>query len=46
MNAPKMKMTTEIPADILTPDTVETRLGSLKLSDGLPTLVHLATRRG
>jgi len=33
---PKMKMTTEIPADIATPDTVETRLGTLKFFDGLP----------
>jgi hypothetical protein len=33
---PKMKMTTEIPADITTPDTVETRLGTLKFFDGLP----------
>lgn len=29
-------MTTEIPADITTPDTVETRLGTLKFSDGRP----------
>jgi hypothetical protein len=33
---PKMKMTTEIPADILTPDVIETRLGTLKFFDGLP----------
>ena len=33
---PKMKMTTEIPADILTPDTVETPIGTLKFADGLP----------
>jgi hypothetical protein len=31
-----MKMTTEIPADIIMPDTVETRLGTLKFFDGLP----------
>lgn len=31
-----MKMTTEIPADITTHDTVETRLGTLKFFDGLP----------
>ena len=31
-----MKMTTEIPSTILTPDTVETRLGTLKFTDGLP----------
>ncbi len=28
---------TEIPAKILTPDEVETRLGTLKFFDGLPT---------
>jgi hypothetical protein len=33
---PKMKMTTEIPADITTPDSVETRLGTLKFNDGFP----------
>jgi hypothetical protein len=33
---PKMKMTTEIPADITTPDTVETRIGTLKFKDGFP----------
>ena len=32
----KMKMTTTIPASILTPDSVETRLGTLKFFDGLP----------
>src|SRR5512137_3150260 len=30
------KMTTEIPAGILTPDTVETRLGTLRFFDGFP----------
>ncbi len=34
--APKMKMTTDIPAAITTPDKVETRLGTLKSFDGLP----------
>ena len=29
-------MTTDIPAEILTPDIVETRLGTLKFTDGLP----------
>jgi len=33
---PKMKMTTDIPADITTPKTVETRIGTLKFFDGLP----------
>lgn len=36
-DAPKMKMTTDIPADITTPDTVETRIGTLKFNDGFPT---------
>jgi hypothetical protein len=33
---PKMKMTTDIPVPITTPDTVETRLGTLKFFDGFP----------
>jgi hypothetical protein len=33
---PKMKMTTEIPAGIATPDKLETRLGTLHLFDGVP----------
>jgi hypothetical protein len=33
---PKMKLTTDIPASITTPDLVETRLGTLKFSDGFP----------
>jgi hypothetical protein len=33
---PKMKMTTDIPPDITTPDTVESRIGTLKLLDGFP----------
>ena len=32
----KMKMTTDIPASILTPNSVETRLGTLRFFDGLP----------
>ena len=31
-----MKMTTDIPAGITTPDRVETRLGTLRFFDGLP----------
>jgi hypothetical protein len=31
-----MKMTTPIPSEITTPDSVETRLGTLKFFDGLP----------
>lgn len=34
--APKMKMTTDIPPEITTPDSVETRLGTLKFFDGFP----------
>jgi hypothetical protein len=34
--APKMKMTTDIPPAITTPDTVETRLGTLRFTDGFP----------
>jgi hypothetical protein len=30
------KMTTDIPSEITTPDSVETRLGTLKFFDGLP----------
>jgi hypothetical protein len=32
----KMKMTTDIPASITTPDRVETRLGTLRFFDGCP----------
>ena len=32
---PKLKMTTDIPASITTPDSVETRLGTLKFFDCL-----------
>jgi hypothetical protein len=34
--APRMKMTTDIPPSITTPDTVETRIGTLKFFDGFP----------
>ena len=34
--AKKFKMTTNIPASITTPDTVQTRLGTLKFFDGFP----------
>jgi len=34
--APKMKMTTDIPSSITTPDEVQTRLGTLKFTDGFP----------
>ena len=35
-DAPKMKMTTEIPASITAPDEVKTRLGTFKFNDGFP----------
>ncbi len=35
--SPKMKMTTEIPEMITTPDVVETRIGTLEFFDGIPT---------
>jgi hypothetical protein len=35
-DAPKMKMTTDIPRSITTPDSVETRIGTLKFFDGFP----------
>ena len=34
---PKMKMTTEVPPGIATPDKLETRIGTLELFDGVPT---------
>ncbi len=34
---PKMKMTTDIPASITTPDKVETSIGTLEYFDGFPT---------
>ena len=33
---PKMKMTTEIPPGIMTPDRIETRFGTLNFFDGVP----------
>jgi hypothetical protein len=36
MGVSKAKMATDIPASILTPDSVETRLGTLKFFDGFP----------
>jgi hypothetical protein len=35
--SPKMKMTTEIPAAITTPEKIETRLGTLEFPNGFPT---------
>jgi hypothetical protein len=37
VEAPRMKMTTEIPKSITTPDRVETRIGTLEFFDGFPT---------
>ena len=34
--APKMKMTTEIPPEITAPDSVDTSIGTLKFFDGVP----------
>jgi hypothetical protein len=34
--SPKMKMTTDIPSSLVTPDTVETRIGTLRFTDGFP----------
>jgi hypothetical protein len=34
--APHMKMTTDIPSSLVTPNTVETRIGTLKFTDGFP----------
>ncbi len=35
-SAPKMKMTTDIPPEITTPDSVKTRIGTLNFFDGFP----------
>ncbi|MGB5534715.1 MAG: DUF1254 domain-containing protein, partial [Thiogranum sp.] len=34
---PKMKMTTDIPASVITPDKMETSIGTLEFNDGFPT---------
>src|SRR5580658_5563998 len=34
--SPRMKMTTDIPPQVTTPDSVETRIGTLKFFDGAP----------
>ena len=36
-HATDYKMTTPIPPEILTPDSVETRIGTLTFNDGVPT---------
>jgi hypothetical protein len=40
---PKMKMTTEIPASITTPDLVKTSHGDLEFFDGVPGQATVAT---
>ncbi len=34
---PRMKMTTDIPENVITPDQMETRIGTLQFVDGVPT---------
>ena len=36
-DVPKMVMATEIPVGVATPDVLETRIGTLRLTDGVPT---------
>ena len=36
-DTPQYKMTTQVPANVLIPDEVDTRLGTLKFFDGVPT---------
>ncbi|RKX81877.1 MAG: hypothetical protein DRP70_17180, partial [Spirochaetes bacterium] len=36
--APKMKMTTDIPKGILTPNHINSRIGELNMEDGVPTV--------
>ena len=36
-DTPKFKMTTDVPDNVLIPDEVDTRLGTLKFFDGVPT---------
>ena len=40
---PKPRMATDIPASITTPDSVETRLGTLRFFDGFPDDATVAT---
>jgi hypothetical protein len=35
-SSPRMKMTTNIPSSLVTPDTVQTRIGTLRFTDGFP----------
>jgi len=36
--APKMKMTTDIPQGLLTPNHIDSRIGELNMVDGVPTV--------
>jgi len=36
--APKMKMTTDVPSGVLTPNHMNTRIGELNSDDGVPTV--------
>ncbi|RLD45033.1 MAG: hypothetical protein DRI88_08935, partial [Bacteroidetes bacterium] len=36
--APKMKMTTDIPEGVLTPNHINSRIGELNMEDGVPTV--------
>jgi hypothetical protein len=40
--APKMKMTTSIPEEIITPDKVETSIGTLNFKNGMPDKATIA----
>ena len=44
--APKMKMTTDIPASIMAPDSVETSIGTLEYFDGVPKANTVETMAG
>ena len=41
--SPKMKMTTDIPQSITTPDNVDTSIGTLKFFDGIPDKTTVGT---
>ena len=41
-DAPQMKMTTDIPSSITTPDSVDTSIGTMKFFDGVPDAASVA----
>jgi hypothetical protein len=45
VDAPKLKMTTEIPASIATPDEVKTRLGTLLLTSCANTMLETPEKK-